>query len=80
MNPTNRIALITGASRGLGRSMALHLAEHGIDVVATYRSGASEARALVADVESRGRKAVALPLRFLIRGNLYVSGPRNGMR
>jgi NAD(P)-dependent dehydrogenase (short-subunit alcohol dehydrogenase family) len=57
-----RIALVTGASRGLGRSMALHLADHGIDVVLTYRSGAAEARAVVAELEARGRKAVALPL------------------
>jgi NAD(P)-dependent dehydrogenase (short-subunit alcohol dehydrogenase family) len=57
-----RIVLVTGASRGLGRSMALHLADHGVDVVLTYRSGASEARALVAELEQRGRRAVALPL------------------
>jgi NAD(P)-dependent dehydrogenase (short-subunit alcohol dehydrogenase family) len=57
-----RIALITGASRGLGRSMALHLAEHGVDVVITYRSGAREAQTVVEEIAARGRKAVALPL------------------
>ena len=56
------IAVITGASRGLGRSMALHLADHGVDVVVTYRASAAEARAVVAQIESVGRKAVALPL------------------
>lgn len=58
----SRIALVTGGSRGLGRSMALHLAQHGIDVVVTYRTGEREAAAVVAEVEARGRKAVALPL------------------
>jgi NAD(P)-dependent dehydrogenase (short-subunit alcohol dehydrogenase family) len=58
----NRIALITGGSRGLGRSMALHLAAHGVDVVVTYRTGAAEAGALGAELASRGRKALALPL------------------
>jgi len=43
---THQIALITGASRGLGRNMALHLAKRGIRIVGTYRSGAAEADAL----------------------------------
>jgi NAD(P)-dependent dehydrogenase (short-subunit alcohol dehydrogenase family) len=42
--------------------MALHLADRGVDVVATYRSGAAEASALVETLRARGRKAAALPL------------------
>jgi NAD(P)-dependent dehydrogenase (short-subunit alcohol dehydrogenase family) len=56
------IALITGGSRGLGKSMALKLAEHGTDVVLTYRSNQAEAQAVVAAIEKLGRHAVALPL------------------
>jgi NAD(P)-dependent dehydrogenase (short-subunit alcohol dehydrogenase family) len=56
------IALITGASRGLGKSMALHLAEHGVDLVITYRTGAQEASEVAAQVAAKGRKVVALPL------------------
>jgi NAD(P)-dependent dehydrogenase (short-subunit alcohol dehydrogenase family) len=41
---SQKIALITGASRGLGRSMALHLARRGVGIVGTYRQGAAEAR------------------------------------
>lgn len=59
---TPRIALITGGSRGLGRSMALELAEHGSDVVITYLSNEAAAREVVAAVEARGRKAAALRL------------------
>lgn len=57
-----KIALITGGSRGLGRSMALHLAKAGRDVVLTYRTRKAEAEAVVAAVAALGRKAVALPL------------------
>ena len=57
-----KIALITGASRGLGRSMALHLAADGVDVVGTYRSGAEQAAEVAREVEARGRRAVMLPL------------------
>lgn len=57
-----KIALVTGGSRGLGKSMALHLADHGVDVVVTYRKDADEARAVVAEVEKKGRKGVALQL------------------
>jgi NAD(P)-dependent dehydrogenase (short-subunit alcohol dehydrogenase family) len=56
------IALITGGSRGLGRSMALHLAERGVDVLFTYRSGEAEAAQVRERIVALGRKAVALPL------------------
>lgn len=60
-NPTS-IALVTGGSRGLGRSAALHLADRGTDVILTYRSGEQEARGVVQAILAKGRKAVALPL------------------
>jgi NAD(P)-dependent dehydrogenase (short-subunit alcohol dehydrogenase family) len=63
MNTTNApIALVTGGSRGLGRSTALHLAKRGTDVILTYKSGGAEAEATVAEIESMGRRAHALPL------------------
>ena len=57
-----RIALVTGASRGLGRSAALKLAEQGADVILTYKSNREEAQAVVRRIEALGRRAVALPL------------------
>jgi NAD(P)-dependent dehydrogenase (short-subunit alcohol dehydrogenase family) len=59
---TTPIVLITGSSRGLGRSMAVASARNGHDVIVTYRSRADEARAVVAEIEALGRRAVALPL------------------
>lgn len=57
-----KIALITGGNRGLGKSMALHLADRGVDIVLTYRGGASEAQAVVAELQGKGRRAAALQL------------------
>ncbi|UOG74029.1 SDR family oxidoreductase [Hymenobacter tibetensis] len=59
---TSKIALVTGGSRGLGKDMALKLAQQGIDVILTYRSQQAEAAAVVADITALGRRAVALPL------------------
>lgn len=42
--------------------MALHLADRGVDSIVTYKSNADEARAVVAQIESKGRRALALPL------------------
>ena len=56
------ITLITGGSRGLGRDMALAVADKGHDVVITYRSRSDEADAVVALVQARGRRAAALAL------------------
>lgn len=59
---TTNIAIITGGSRGLGKNMALHLADRGTDILLTYKSDAQAAQAVVAAIEAKGRIAVALPL------------------
>jgi NAD(P)-dependent dehydrogenase (short-subunit alcohol dehydrogenase family) len=56
------ISLVTGGSRGLGRNTAINIACQGGDVVLTYRSGAEDAKAVVAEIEAMGRKAVAIEL------------------
>lgn len=61
-NIANKIALVTGASRGLGRNTALSIARHGGDVVLTYQSRAEDAQAVVAEIHAMGRKAVAIQL------------------
>ncbi|AZN35504.1 SDR family NAD(P)-dependent oxidoreductase [Iodobacter ciconiae] len=57
-----KIALITGASRGLGKNTALQLAASGVDIILTYHSRTDEAATVVAQIEALGRKAVALQL------------------
>ncbi len=62
MENKNKIALVTGGSRGLGKDMALRLAEKGLDVIITYNSQADDAQAVVAQVKQAGQKAAALQL------------------
>ena len=57
-----KIAIVTGASRGLGRNTALSIARHGGDVILTYQSRGDEAETAVAEIDALGRKAVALQL------------------
>jgi len=57
-----KIALVTGASRGLGRSMAHHLAAAGIGIIGTYKSRKDEADQMVAEAEQAGVPAAVLQL------------------
>jgi len=62
MAQTNKIALVTGGSRGLGKNMALHLAKKGIDVIVTYNSKKEDALETVKEIGALGQKAAALHL------------------
>jgi NAD(P)-dependent dehydrogenase (short-subunit alcohol dehydrogenase family) len=55
-----KIALVTGGSRGLGKNMALALAKNGNDVILTYNSKKAEAEEVVSAIEALGQSAVAL--------------------
>ncbi|GAB6390474.1 SDR family NAD(P)-dependent oxidoreductase [Stutzerimonas marianensis] len=57
-----KLALITGASRGLGRSAALHLAKQGADIIGTYHSKVDEAQAVGDEIERLGSRALMLHL------------------
>jgi len=59
---TNKIAIITGGSRGLGRNTAINLAKRGVDILFTYRVHQLEAQSLIREVETIGRKAAGFRL------------------
>ena len=59
---TNKIALVTGASRGLGREMALRIAQRGLDLILTYHTQKEAAEAVAAEIRETGRKAGVLRL------------------
>jgi NAD(P)-dependent dehydrogenase (short-subunit alcohol dehydrogenase family) len=62
MNNASQIAIVTGGSRGLGRSAVLNLAKRGVMSVFTYNSSPDEAKKVVAEAEAAGAKAIALKL------------------
>ncbi|AGK57863.1 short-chain dehydrogenase/reductase SDR [Hyphomicrobium denitrificans 1NES1] len=62
MSNSPKIALVTGASRGLGRNTAIALARNGIDLIGTYHSNKKEADETVAAIKALGRKAVMFQL------------------
>lgn len=61
MNSETRAALVTGGSRGIGRAVCLALAAEGVAVAVNYRSGKEQADEVVAQIESSGGRAVAVP-------------------
>ncbi|MCZ2496710.1 SDR family oxidoreductase [Xylophilus sp. Kf1] len=57
-----KISIVTGGSRGLGRSTALNIARRGGDVIITYQHDADSAQAVVSEIQAIGGRALALPL------------------
>ena len=62
MSTTEKIALVTGGSRGLGRDMSINLAKKGLNVIITYNSQLDDAREVVTEIEQLGKKAAAVQL------------------
>lgn len=62
MSTKNKIAVITGGSRGLGKNMAVAIARKGLDVVLTYNSNKEKAEEAAAEIQSLGQKAFVLQL------------------
>lgn len=56
----NKVALVTGASRGIGREIALGLSKKGVNVAITYNSNASKAEEVVEELKKNGVKAIAI--------------------
>src|SRR4051812_8362561 len=57
---TGKVALVTGAARGIGRAIALKLAGAGCDIAANYYNSADEAESLCTEIRAVGRRAVAI--------------------
>jgi 3-oxoacyl-[acyl-carrier protein] reductase len=66
-------AFVTGASRGLGRAIAIRLAEAGADVALTFRERQDEAVATAREIEKRGRKAIVLQMDVTDRSGVEVA-------
>ena len=83
MSLKGRVALVTGASRGIGRAIALGLAQDGADIAVNYRREDTEAEKVVAEIKALGRKAAAYKasvdnivsedLNLVVNGQLYFS-------
>ncbi len=61
-NTSNKVALVTGGSRGLGKDMSLQLAKKGFDIIFTYNSSVNEAAKVVDEITAMGKKAKAIQL------------------
>jgi len=66
-------AVVTGGSRGIGRAIALGLAEAGADVIVTFRENRDEAAKVVEQIEAQGRRALALQMDVTERSSVTAA-------
>ena len=59
---SNKIALVTGGSRGLGRDMAIQLVKRGLKVVITYNANKTAAEVALSEIKSNGGEGLVLQL------------------
>ena len=71
----DKIALVTGAGRRLGRAMALYLADRGYDLAVHYAASGQEAEAVAALIRAKGRRAVTLQADLLDEGATHALIP-----
>jgi NAD(P)-dependent dehydrogenase (short-subunit alcohol dehydrogenase family) len=64
---SGRVALVTGAAKRIGRSIALELAQRGADVIVNYRSSRVEAEQVVAEIVKLGRRSIAIQADVSVR-------------
>ncbi len=69
---TGKVALVTGCKRGIGKAMAIALAEAGADIIGVSASLSSEGSEVADEITSRGRKFHAYQCDFSVRENLYT--------
>lgn len=68
-----RNAVVTGGSRGIGRAIALRLADAGANVALTYRERADDAHAVAREIEAKGRLAIALQMEVANRASVETA-------
>jgi 3-oxoacyl-[acyl-carrier protein] reductase len=70
---SGKTAFVTGGSRGIGRAIAIGLAEAGANVAITYRERTDEAHTVVREIESHGRRALAFKMDVADRGSVEAA-------
>ncbi len=65
-----RVALVTGAAKRIGRSIALELAQRGADVIVNYRNSRDEAEQVVAEIVKMGRRSIAVQADVSVRADV----------